>query len=306
MTKVHADRAFSGVSGLAQQFGFSVPRPGGAERSPEFYQDLLQSREILDKVVRSGVAVVTPAGVTTVDLAEHFEIGGETPEGRNARTRRHLAEAVISVSVTLETGVVTVSVRTDDPGLSAAIGRQLLDMISTFDVETRQSQATAERGFSEDRLGRLRGELSTVEDSLKAFLVENRQFANSPQLTFEHDRLQRQVSMRQELVTAMAQAYEQARIDEVRNTPVITVIDQPEPPALPDSRGRLLKLVVGLILGMMLGFGLSFIREFGERAKTEESQAYGEFQQVLKDARGDPFGLRRSSRPAPSSPDSDA
>ncbi len=45
---------------------------------------------------------------------------------------------------------------------------------------------------------------------------------------FEHDRLERPVSMRQELVTAMAQAYEQARVDEVRNTPVITVIDQPE------------------------------------------------------------------------------
>ena len=45
---------------------------------------------------------------------------------------------------------------------------------------------------------------------------------------FGHDRLERQVSVRQELVTAMAQAYEQARVDEVRNAPVITVIDQPE------------------------------------------------------------------------------
>ena len=45
---------------------------------------------------------------------------------------------------------------------------------------------------------------------MKAFLVENRQFSNSPQLIFEHDRLERQVTMRQELVTAMAQAYEQA------------------------------------------------------------------------------------------------
>jgi len=296
----------SGISSLAQQFGFSIPRSGGAERSPEFYQDLLQSREILDGVVRSGVEVVTAAGVTQVDLAEHFKIGGEMAEERNARTRRHLAESVISVSVARETGVVTVSVRTDEPELSAAIGRRLLDLISAFDVETRQSQASAERGFAEERLGQLRVELSTAEDSLKAFLVENRQFANSPQLTFEHDRLQRQVVMRQELVTAMAQAYEQARIDAVRNTPVITVIDQPESPAFPDPRGRRMKLVLGLTLGLMAGFGLVFILEFGERAKNEESEAYGEFQQVLKDAKRDLFDLRRSSRPAPSSADSDA
>ena len=39
----------SGVASLAQQFGFSLPGSGSnAERSPAFYQDLLQSRDILD------------------------------------------------------------------------------------------------------------------------------------------------------------------------------------------------------------------------------------------------------------------
>jgi uncharacterized protein involved in exopolysaccharide biosynthesis len=251
-------------------------------------------------VVTPGIEVVTPTGVTTVDLVDRFEIEGETSEERHELTRRYLTESVISVSIGRETGVVTVSVRTDDPGLSAAIGRRLLDLIATFDVDTRQSQASAERGFAEERLGQLRLELSTSEDLLKEFLVENRQFDNSPQLTFEYERLGRQVAMRQELVTAMAQAYEQARIDEVRNTSIITVIDQPEPPALPDPRGRRRKLILGMTFGLMAGFGLAFIAEFGERTRTEESQAYGELREVLKDAKRDLFGLRRSKRPAPS------
>ena len=299
-------RGLSEVFGVAQQLGFTIPQSGGAEQSPAFYQDLLQSREILDGVVRSGFEVVTAAGVTQVDLADKFEIEGETADERNAHTRRYLAEKVISVSVGQVTGIVTVSLRTDEPELSAAIGRRLLDLISDFDRETRRSQASAERGFAEGRLEQLLVELSTAEDSLKAFLVENRQFFNSPQLTFEHDRLRRQVDMRQELVTGMAQAYEQARIEEVRNTSVITVIDQPEPPALPDSRYKLLKLLLGLTVGLMAGLGVAVIRELGERAKNEESEAYDEFQQVLKDAKGDLFGIRRSRRPAPSSAGSDA
>ena len=84
--------------------------------------------------------------------------------------------------------------------------------------------------------------------------------------------------MRQELVTAMAQAYEQARIDEVRAAPVITVIDQPESPALPDPRGRIRRLLLGIIVGMIVGLGLALIREFTVRARDEESEAYGEFQ----------------------------
>ena len=297
--------ALSGFSGLAQQFGFSIPRSINAERSPEFYQDLLRSREILSGLVRPGVEVATAAGSTRVDLAEYFEVKGETPEERNARTQRYLAEDVISVSVALGTSVVSVNVQTDEPELSAAIGRRLIELISVFDLETRQSQASAERGFAEERLEQLRVELSTTEDSLKAFLVDNRQIANSPQLTFEHDRLERQVVMRQELVTAMAQTYEQARIEQVRNTSVITVIDQPEVPALPDTRGIFSKLLLGLISGFTAGFGLAFIREFDERAKNEESEDYGEFQRALKDTKRDLFGLRRSRRPAPSSADAD-
>ena len=284
----------AGVAGLAQQFGLAIPRSSGNARSPEFYRDLLRSREILSGMVRTGVDVVTANGVTRVDLGEHFEIKGDTPEERNTRTRQHLANDVISVSVGRETGVVTLNIRTDDPGLSAALGLRLLDLMLAFDLETRQSQASAERAFAEERLEQLQLEFSIAEDLLEAFLVENRQVA-SPQLTFEHDRLQRQVFMRQELVTSMAQAYEQARIDEVRNTPLITVIDKPEAAALPDPHW-LLEIVLGLSLGMMVGFALAFIQEFSERAKKKEDAAYGEFQEVLKDAKRDLLGLRRSAQ----------
>ena len=283
------------VAGLAQQFGFSLPGSSG-ERLPEFYQNLLRSRQILEGVVGTDVEVVTPAGVTLVDLAEHFEIEGETPEERLARTRRHLNTQVMSVRVAREIGVVTLAVRTNSPGLSAAIAGRLLDLVSAFDLETRQSEASAERGSADERLGQLRVKLGVMEDSLKAFLENNRQFSDSPQLLFEHDRLQRRVTMRQSLVTAMAQAFEQARIDEVRNTPVITVIDQPAPPALPDSRGRVLILALGLTLGVVTGVGVALVREVGERAKTGGSQAYGEFQEVIKDAKGDLLGRRPSWR----------
>jgi type II secretory pathway component PulC len=110
--------------------------------------------------------------------------------------------------------------------------------------------------------------------------------------------------MRQELVTAMAQAHEQARIDEVSATSVITVIDQPEPPVFPEPRGRLLRVLLGVIVGVIVGFGLALIQEFGERAKNERGEAYGKFQHVLKATKRDPFGLRPVDRPAPSSVES--
>jgi len=294
----------AGAAGLAAQFGFSMPRSGGSERSPAFYQELLESREILDGLVRDGVRVVTSTHDTTVNLAEHFEIEGGTAAERGQLTRRHLVD-VVEVSIGRETGIVSLGVKTDDAALSAAIAWALLDLISAFDLETRQSEASAERIFAEERLQQLQVELATVEDSLRVFLDENRQFGNSSQLTFQHDRLQRKVGMRQEVVTAMAQAYEQARIDEVRNTPVVTVIDEPEVPALPEPRGRLLKLLLGAVLGTMVGFGIAFVVEYGERAESEKNEEYGEFRTLLRDAWTDLFDLRRSRRSPPVIEDSE-
>jgi uncharacterized protein involved in exopolysaccharide biosynthesis len=290
---------FSGASSLAQQFGLSMPRSADAGRSPQFYQDLLESRNVLDALAQSGVEVPSPSGPRTIDLAEHFRIQNQVPDIRRALVREELA-AVIATGFALTTSVVTVSIRTSDPDVSSGIGRRLLELISEFDMGTRQSQASAEGDFSEERLGQLQTELLIVEDSLKSFLNENRAFDNSPSLQFERDRLMRQVVMRQELVSAMAQAFEQARIDQVRNTPVITVIDEPNPPEMPNARGRLTTLILGVILGMLTGFGLALAREFSERVSHEDGDTYREFKDVLADAKRDPIGIRNARARTPS------
>jgi uncharacterized protein involved in exopolysaccharide biosynthesis len=53
------------------------------------------------------------------------------------------------------------------------------------------------------------------------------------------------------MYTTLTQAYEQARIDEVRNTPVITVVEPPESPVRPDSRRLVSWLAVSLVVGVL-------------------------------------------------------
>jgi uncharacterized protein involved in exopolysaccharide biosynthesis len=279
------------MAGLAQQFGFTIPT-SGAERSPEFYRDLIRSRRILDGLLASRYPLAE-GGSSTVDLAEHFEIQAESPEEQTELARRYLVERVTAVELAGETGVVTVRVTTDQPGLSSSIAQRVIDLIAAFDLESRQSRASAERHFAQDRLAELQLELTIAEDSLRIFLDENRQFSNSPQLTFEHARLERRVAMRQELATAMAQLHDRSRIDEVRNTPVMTVVDHPEPPALPDRRGRVLKMLIGVTLGGLVGLGLALAGEYAARAKTGESVAYRELQDVLREVPRDLLGMKR-------------
>jgi uncharacterized protein involved in exopolysaccharide biosynthesis len=103
--------------------------------------------------------------------------------------------------------------------------------------------------------------LSIAEDALLAFLVQNRRYQDSPQLSFEYNRLQRRVEQQQQLYTSILTAYEQARIEEVRNTPVITVLDSPEGTAR-RSGSTILNVVLGIVLGFVAAVIIAMAMEF--------------------------------------------
>ena len=99
--------------------------------------------------------------------------------------------------------------------------------------------------------------------------------------------------MRQEVVTSLTQSYEQARIEEVRNTPVITVLEPPELPVIPDQRGLLRSAILGLLLGGLVGVLAALGREFLARSRDSEPEAYARLVAVGEQAAGD---LRRLFR----------
>jgi uncharacterized protein involved in exopolysaccharide biosynthesis len=250
----------TGALALAQQFGVSLGG-GSSERSPAFYAELVRSREIL----RETVVRRHPGGERAeVNLIEYYGIAEDVEARRIERAVEELDDD-LSVGTDLVTGIVSFSISTSDPLLSYGVAAHILELVNDFDLNTRQSQAGAERLFAGQQLDQQTGELRQVEDSLKNFLVENRSFSNSPFLLFEHDRLQRAVAMRQELVTSLAQSFQQARIDEVRNIPVITLLESPRVPALSDPKRRVLTIILGIMSGVAFGAIAVFLRNYVER-----------------------------------------
>jgi hypothetical protein len=63
------------------------------------------------------------------------------------------------------------------------------------------------------------------------------------------------------LYAAFSDTYEKARLDEIRDTPVITVVGRPEVAVRPDSRGVVVRTVFGLVGGLVLGLLVASLRE---------------------------------------------
>lgn len=242
--------SLSQLSGLAARFGLAVPGDD-ATQSPDFYADLLRSAELRRALVESTYVVRRDRDSVRLDLIQIYDIHEATPGRSREKAVRRLGEH-LSVTTDLKTGVVSFSIEAEQPQLARALVEGALALVNDFNLRTRSSQAAAERRFVEGRLQQAERELRESEDRLQAFLTANRTFSNSPQLQFQHDRLQRDVLARQEVYNSLAQSFEQARIEEVRNTPVVTVVEGPITPVKPDSRKLLFKAVLALVIGGLL------------------------------------------------------
>lgn len=239
----------AGISGIASQLGLSVGTDAG--NPVPLYADLLRSRAILGAVAARTYTLRDGDAVVTGPLETVLHVTAPRPELKREYTIAALRNA-IRVIPDPKTGIIRVSVDGPDPELARALVANMLEELSRFNLETRQSQAKAERVFAERRLQEIRGELSVAEDRQEQFFRENREYRNSPQLLITAQRLERDVSFRQQLFAGYAQAYEQAKVDEVRDTPVISVIEPPERSFVPNRRYIIVKGLTGIIVGFVL------------------------------------------------------
>jgi len=243
------------ASGFAAQLGVVLPGQDQTQ-SPNFYADLATSNLVLGAVADSGAL---DASGRKLSLAEFFKLPKDAaPAVTQARIIGSLRSRV-STNVVQRTGLVEVTVKTPNPVVSAAILQRILGELERFNQGARRTQASAERRFTERRFDEVRAELNTAEQRLVSFLERNRDFENSPVLRFEHDRLQRDMLVKQQVFQTLSQAVEQARIDEVRDTPVLSIIEPPTVPPLRDRRGLPLKLIAALAFAVATAAGAALL-----------------------------------------------
>lgn len=279
-----ADASRSGLASLAGQLGVSIPT-NNQTLTPDFYARLLRSNGVLNEVVRDSIDD-PEGGAGRVRILDVLAAQGETPAKREANAIWILKQNS-SASVIKTASVVTYSVTTRWPSVSQAIAERVLEAINQFNIRSRQSQASAERRFVEDRQTVARTELLAAEDRMKFFSVKNRSYAGSPELEVEHDRLNRDVVMRQQVYTSLAQSYEEARIREVRDTPIITIVLAPEHAVEMVPRGRVKLALAGFLLGGVIGAMLAVLKAWATQRRAEGDLELSEFDRVAATFRQD-------------------
>ena len=257
----------------ASQFGLRVPTggSGGSVWGTAVYVELLNSRSLLEPIVRDSLVVSEDAGRKKA-LLDVLDANGPTA---SLRVNDGVGKLLHAMSVTelRSLGGVKIKVTTQWPSVSQAVARRLIDALNRFNLQTRRSQASAERRFVEARALEAEISLRDAEEKLAASMERNRIVTGSPQLSLERDRLQRNVILRQQVYTSLLQSRDEARIREVRDTPVITVLEEPGLPAVSEPRRSIQRGVIGAFAGALLGALIAFVSFRSNGARTGQSEA---------------------------------
>lgn len=271
------------MAGLAASFGIAVPAGGGEPL--EFYVDLVNSGEILRDALLSEFSFRPDPNreeIRSGALVDLLEIEGDTEKERIQNGVDDLKERV-AASANSRSGLISLDTQAPWAELAEHLNQRILDLLSDFDRERRQATARAEREFVEERLEAAHDDLKRAEAGMASFLDRNRRPYQSPRLTMQLERQQREVLLKQQLYASLAQAFEEARIEEVRNTPVLTVVDRPQGSA----RGNGAALLAGLlawVLSVVLVVGWVFAAEFLQ--KGTDSRDFEELRRTWRTIRG--------------------
>jgi len=249
----------SSLVGLAGQLGFAGTL--GNSVSPDFFADLLSSRELLTSTLRTEFPDYRRNDGQPRQLLDLLNIKSSSEPDRLERGVRYLRRQA-RAAVDRRTGIVALTVELRSAPLSAAVANRMIELLNKFNLEQRQTHSREQRRFTGERLKEADTALREAESQLLKFMQANRTYQSSPFLTYEATRLQRQVTIKQEAFLTLNNAYEEARIAEVRDTPVLTVIDTAVVPVRRSFPKRTLMVLLATLLGLGLGVTAAIVAEY--------------------------------------------
>lgn len=241
--------SLGGLAALAGQFRLGT----GGPRSLEFYAEVLTGRDLLERLAVDSFP--SPESGRPEPLMAILELDQSDSALALADAYAYLLDEAVATSINTQTGTITLDVSLPDPDLAAQAASRLFAHLGEFNVETRRSAATERRRFTERELARARQELEAAEGALRDFLEANRGGLQSPRLAVRRQQFQRRVSVLEEVFSELSREAQSARIDEVRDTPVFTLVQAPDAPIYREYPLRTRMTLVGGLLGATAAIG---------------------------------------------------
>ncbi len=229
-----------------------------AENDQDFnIPDVVKSRLIANKVINQTWLTKNGNKIKLIDfwnmdksfLSNFFSTGNLDSIYIQEKAVKKLKDH-IEVSEDRLTGLITITTIMEDPRIAAKIANFIGNQVQLYIQKENSAQSTKEKLFISERLAIVKDELEISEIKLKDFKERNRGYNDSPELFMVFSQLLREVEAKQEVYLTLQQQLELSRIEEVKQSPILHILDHAIPPSRKSSPNRLLFLIIFLFLGL--------------------------------------------------------
>ena len=257
-TNQEQDRT-SKLKSVAAQFGI-----GGLNNSSNDYNimDVVMSTTISKMIIQHRWK--SRDYEKPVLLTDFWDIKGDNDYIRMMKAINQMKEQ-ISTSMNDESGLIYISVLSREPQLSADIVNFVGSEVQKYVQERQRTEGRRNREFIEKRMKLAQNELESVEEILELFLTKNFKISESPALQIKLGRLKRNVEIKQEVYLSLHKQLEFALIEEVRNAPVVNILDHGEKPIKKSKPKRLFIIIAFLFTSLVLTILAIFVLEIFNR-----------------------------------------
>jgi len=259
----------SQMMGLASQFGIAMPV---SDSGPKWsYEEVIRSRTMARSLLLHRFD--TEEYGYQKELLQILTYGNEKPEyGIDTLIAVGIESVAGMIKVTKTSSLFELNVSASEPQLAADIASTVMEELDSHQQDYNARKATETRQFIDDRLLDAELELIEAEEALKIFREQNRSIFESPKLLLQQERLSRDVAVLIGVFTTLKQQLEKAKIDEVKESDYVIILDAPNTPLYRDSPKKKLLVVLAGIVGIGLGVILAFIKEFVKFRNEEERE----------------------------------
>jgi hypothetical protein len=244
------------ASRVAAQLGVSDPTLG-AEGSPEFYEMLLRSNDVMREIANVRLAIQTDSGTRVQPLPHLVGLRGDSSEFRTHETVKLLRE-VLFISGSSRTNTITLRMRTRNPQVSKGVIDSLIAVFARHGVTNRRERSDIEARFIDNRLTAATAERDKAENDLFLFRLRNR-FVASPSQQLAISRLERRIEQADERVGVLHQELQRQRVEAGRSLPAFSIAERPHAALRPDTKPILASAfqATSFFLLLVLAFGVA-------------------------------------------------
>lgn len=261
MSSSSSSRGSSGVSGLAAQFGFNI---GNDQNDQKWVnEDVVKSRTLAKRMLKRKFD--TKKFGKQIALYNILGYDGENTQ-YSIENEYSLATddflSMVSYSEDIGTGIHTITITSFESRFSADLVLALIEELDSHQQLYNKKKTIEGRKFIEERIVETEKELQMAEEKLKDFLARNRRIENSPALLLEQQRLSREVTVLIGVFTTLKQQLETTKIEEVKESEYVVILDQPEASIFPSSPKKRYKVLLSGLFGLSLSFIFIILKEY--------------------------------------------